>query len=79
MILQSRFVEYGPALLEHVLLKHGFTNASKVGKTFNVAEDLDKLMEAIDEAEQIMHNAKMSPAKVLNINRYIRRIKHIIV
>lgn len=56
-------LEYGPALLEHVLLNHGFTNASKVGKTFKIPEDLDTLMQAIQEAEKIMQEAKKSPSK----------------
>lgn len=57
-------LEYGPALLEHVLLKHGFTNASKVGKTFDITKDIDRLVEAIKEADEIMESAKKQTAKV---------------
>lgn len=58
------FIEYGPALIEHALLKFGFTNASKVGKTFNITDDLPKLMEAIQEADSILESAKKQPFKV---------------
>lgn len=47
-----------------MLLKHGFTNAAKVGKTFSIVEDIDRLMKAIEEAEEIMENAKKGPAMV---------------
>lgn len=61
------FVEYGPALIEHVLLKFGFSNASKIGKTFNLEDDIQKLMDAIQEAEVIMENSKKGPSKVILI------------
>ncbi|CAH1998985.1 unnamed protein product [Acanthoscelides obtectus] len=58
-------LEYGPPLIEHVLVKHGFTNATKIGKTFNIMEDIDRLMEALQEAEDILQAAKKEHSKVL--------------
>lgn len=58
-------IEYGPALIEHALLRFGFTNASKVGKTFIITNDLPKLMEAIQEADSILESAKNQPFKVI--------------
>lgn len=47
-----------------MLLKHGFTNSSKVGKTFDIIQDIDRLMEAIKDADQIMESAKKQTSKV---------------
>lgn len=47
-----------------MLLKHGFANSSKIGKTFSIIDDIDRLMEAIEDAEQIMGSAKKCPLKV---------------
>lgn len=52
------FLEYGPPLIEHVLLKHGFTNASKINKTFDVTKDIDELMLALKEANDLFQSAK---------------------
>lgn len=57
-------LEYGPAIIEHVLLLQGFSNSTKLGKTFNIQEDIDKLMNAINEAENIFQLAKQSHEKV---------------
>ncbi|KAL1514040.1 hypothetical protein ABEB36_003364 [Hypothenemus hampei] len=51
-------LEYGPALLEHVLLKHGFASSTKVGKTFDINQDVDKLLVALAEADSIFQDAK---------------------
>ncbi|KAF2894967.1 hypothetical protein ILUMI_11200 [Ignelater luminosus] len=56
-------LDYGPALIEHVLLKHGFTNVSKIGKTFDITNDINELFVALQEAEVIMENAKKEPSK----------------
>lgn len=58
--------EYGPPLIEHVLLKQGFGNSTKIGKTFDVSADVDKLMQAILEADKIFKIAQTEPQKVCN-------------
>nr|CAH7713769.1 unnamed protein product [Callosobruchus chinensis] len=57
-------LEYGPPLIEHVLLKHGFTNAAKIGKTFSITEDIDRLMEALQDAENILQTGRKEHSKV---------------
>ena len=51
-------LEYGPALIEHVLLTIGFKSNCKIGKDFNVqntsSEDFMKLVKAFSEAEHMM-------------------------
>lgn len=64
MIISLLFVEYGPAIIEHVLLKQGFSNSTKIRKTFNIREDIDKLMDATSEAEHIFQLAKQNHEKV---------------
>ncbi|XP_066262814.1 ribosome quality control complex subunit NEMF homolog [Euwallacea similis] len=51
-------LEYGPSLLEHVLLKQGFTNSTKIGKTFDINQDIDKLMLGLSEAKSIFNSAQ---------------------
>ncbi|CAH1102827.1 unnamed protein product [Psylliodes chrysocephalus] len=51
-------LEYGPAVIEHVLLKHSFPNSTKIGKNFDPMENIDKIMEAIRDAENIFQNSK---------------------
>ncbi|XP_022913769.2 ribosome quality control complex subunit NEMF homolog [Onthophagus taurus] len=56
-------LEYGPSLLEHVLLKFGFKNSAKLGKDFKTDRDINKLYEAILDAENLMNEAKKIPSK----------------
>ncbi|XP_060516930.1 ribosome quality control complex subunit NEMF homolog [Cylas formicarius] len=51
-------LDYGPALIEHVLLKQGITNATKIGKNFNLNTDSHKIFIAICEADSIFQKAK---------------------
>lgn len=57
-------LEYGPAIIEHVLLNQGFSNNTKIGKTFVIENDIDKIMAAIEEAEKIFTQAKTTAFKV---------------
>lgn len=57
-------LDYGPALIEHILLKHKFTNASKIGKTFNIENDLQELFLAIQDGEAILQTARKQHSKV---------------
>ncbi|KAH1014684.1 hypothetical protein HUJ05_012526 [Dendroctonus ponderosae] len=56
-------LEFGPALLEHVLLKQGLVNSVKIGKTFDIHNDIDKVITAISEAESIFKTAQSQPFK----------------
>ena len=57
-------LEYGPAVIEHVLLRQGFSNSTKIGKTFSIENDTDKVLDALDEAEKLFAEAKESTSKV---------------
>jgi len=48
------FVDYGPAIIEHVLLKSGFTTGCKLGKGFDLEKDMPKLMAALSEADHLL-------------------------
>lgn len=52
-VLNPHFV-YGAALIEHCLMEVGFPENVKIGKGFNVAEDLPEVMEALKKAESFL-------------------------
>ncbi|XP_045460688.1 nuclear export mediator factor NEMF homolog isoform X1 [Harmonia axyridis] len=56
-------LEYGPALIEHVLIGKGFNNNCKIGKTFNITTDFEQLFEALIEADDIFRKAKEVKSK----------------
>lgn len=56
-------IEYGPAVIDHVLLTVGLKPGMKWGKDFDL-NHLQKLSEALQEAEKLLDNALQSPAKV---------------
>ncbi|KAJ9582431.1 hypothetical protein L9F63_003229 [Diploptera punctata] len=56
-------LEYGPALIDHALLKAGYKPNCKIGKDFNINEDLLKLIDAFHEAEHIMDQSLKQPSK----------------
>ncbi|XP_063538930.1 ribosome quality control complex subunit NEMF homolog [Cydia strobilella] len=60
-------LEYGPAIIDHVLLESGLTGNMKIstepGKGFFVERDLDKLLEAVKKAEALMETARREVAK----------------
>jgi predicted ribosome quality control (RQC) complex YloA/Tae2 family protein len=47
-------VDYGPAIVEHALLKSGFTTGCKLGKGFDLEKDMPKLMAALSEADHLL-------------------------
>ncbi|XP_046459806.1 nuclear export mediator factor NEMF-like isoform X2 [Daphnia pulex] len=47
---------YGPALIEHVLLEFGFPPNSRIGTQFDITRDLPKLHLALKSADSIMQN-----------------------
>nr|XP_023014500.1 nuclear export mediator factor NEMF homolog [Leptinotarsa decemlineata] len=50
-------LDYGPAVIEHVLLKHNLSNI-KIGKNFELSEHIDKLVAAISDAEDLFQASK---------------------
>uniref|UniRef100_A0A1Y1MZR1 NFACT RNA-binding domain-containing protein n=1 Tax=Photinus pyralis TaxID=7054 RepID=A0A1Y1MZR1_PHOPY len=56
-------LDYGPSLIEHVLLKSGFANSTKLGKSFEINTDIERLFSAIEEAKQIVEVAKTQNCK----------------
>jgi len=56
-------LEYGPAVIDHTLLKVGLPSGVKLGKGFEVSQ-VDKLCEALREAESLLDQALQQPSKV---------------
>ncbi|XP_018913682.2 ribosome quality control complex subunit NEMF homolog [Bemisia tabaci] len=61
-VLNPHF-EYGPTILEHVLLEVNLAGNMKVGKTFIIDQHLPQLLEAFSAAERLINEAIKSPAK----------------
>lgn len=51
----NRYSEYGPALIDHVLLKAGFPDGCKLRKDFNFEEDWPRLEAALEAADQFFN------------------------
>ena len=62
-------LEFGSALIDHVLLKYGFSLGCKSGKDFNVAECMPKLILALECANEMMESAKKNVSKGYNIQK----------
>ena len=56
-------LEFGAALIDHVLSKAGFHSNCKIGQGFNIEEDMPKLQSALQEGQQILDEAKKSVSK----------------
>ncbi|XP_075982600.1 nuclear export mediator factor NEMF homolog Clbn isoform X1 [Anticarsia gemmatalis] len=60
-------LEYGAAIIDHVLLENGLSGNLKIskepGKGFNVEQDLDKLVKAMKQAEEMLDTAQTEVAK----------------
>ncbi|KAF7998364.1 hypothetical protein HCN44_009762 [Aphidius gifuensis] len=56
-------VEFGAALIDHVLLKAGFEQACKIGKGFVIDKDMDKLIDALETADKILKEASTTTSK----------------
>ncbi|XP_071795031.1 ribosome quality control complex subunit NEMF-like [Asterias amurensis] len=61
-ILNPHFV-FGPAVIDHCLLKQGFPAGVKMNKDFNVDEEIPKLLLALKEAEDLMEQSGHSHEK----------------
>jgi hypothetical protein len=58
------FVDYGPAIIEHVLIKAGFSAGCKVGKGFDLEKDMSRLLAALNEADHLLDLAVEREPKV---------------
>ncbi|XP_020279965.1 nuclear export mediator factor NEMF homolog [Pseudomyrmex gracilis] len=56
-------LEFGSTVIDHVLLKVGFSLGCKIGKDFNVTEDMPKLILALEDANNMMYTAKKDISK----------------
>lgn len=56
-------LEFGSAVIDHVLLKAGFAIGCKIGKDFNITEDMSKLILALEDANNIVDHAKKNTSK----------------
>lgn len=68
LILLLVFSEYGAAIIDHVLLENGLAGNMKInkeaGKGFHIEQDLEKLVKALKQAEQMLDAAQSEIAKV---------------
>uniref|UniRef100_A0A915JIT5 Uncharacterized protein n=1 Tax=Romanomermis culicivorax TaxID=13658 RepID=A0A915JIT5_ROMCU len=64
-ILTPNFV-FGPALLEHCLLKVGMSSNTQLSKII-LLNDADKLCEALQDAHNIFHQIKLDPSHCCGI------------
>lgn len=65
-------LEYGPAVLDHVLLKVGFQKNIKLGKGFDISQ-VNKIVEALQEAERLLDLALSKPSKGYIIQKREKR------
>ncbi|KAK3587746.1 hypothetical protein CHS0354_042701 [Potamilus streckersoni] len=56
-------LDYGPALIENCLIGARFANNVKIGKGFNLANDISRLMSALNEAEELFVKLQSQPSK----------------
>ncbi|XP_013398422.1 nuclear export mediator factor Nemf [Lingula anatina] len=61
-ILNPKLV-YGPALIEHSLTSAGLAENVKLGKGFDIGQDLPKLMVALEDAEKLFQQMKDSVSR----------------
>ncbi|XP_051867278.1 ribosome quality control complex subunit NEMF-like [Pristis pectinata] len=51
-------LSYGATLIEHCLMKFGFSSSAKVGQDFDLSKDGEKLLAALQMAEEFMEKTK---------------------
>lgn len=56
-------VEFGAAVIEHVLLQAGFASGCKIGKDFDIERDMPKLAVALQNADNMLNDAKKNVSK----------------
>lgn len=57
-------LDYGPAVIDHVLLEAGFPSNCKLGKQFDIEKDIQKLHAALLKAEELICVASKTTSKV---------------
>jgi hypothetical protein len=58
------FVDYGPAIIEHALLKARFSAGCKLGKGFDLVKNTPELFAALSEADRLLDWASQQESKV---------------
>ncbi|CAG5114692.1 unnamed protein product, partial [Candidula unifasciata] len=66
-------LDYGPAIIDHVLLGAGFPENVKIGKGFTLDADFPRLMSAIHEAEDLLKKFMAEPCKGYIIKKKDRK------
>ncbi|XP_063231273.1 ribosome quality control complex subunit NEMF homolog [Bacillus rossius redtenbacheri] len=66
-------LEYGPAIIDHVLLKAGFPPNCKLGKGFDPQQDMPRLCAAMEMAEDLMSQAAKQASKGYIIQKKEKR------
>lgn len=66
-------LDYGPAIIEHVLLKVGFNAGCKLGKGFGLEKDMPKLLAALNEADRLLDLASQQERKGYIIQKKEKR------
>ncbi|XP_044729059.1 nuclear export mediator factor NEMF homolog [Chrysoperla carnea] len=56
-------LDYGPAVIDHVLLEAGFPSNCKLGKQFDIENDIEKLHAALLKAEELICVASKTTSK----------------
>ncbi|KAK7790282.1 hypothetical protein R5R35_003862 [Gryllus longicercus] len=69
----NRNTEYGPAILEHILLGAGFAANCKLGKSFHVPQDIPRLLDAFQQAEALFDIGQEKPSKGYIVQKRDRR------
>lgn len=65
------YLDYGPALTEHVLLEYGFPASSRIGSQFEIERDLPKLHLALKLADNILKTIGNEPKVTVHQSRGI--------
>ncbi|XP_021920344.1 nuclear export mediator factor NEMF homolog isoform X2 [Zootermopsis nevadensis] len=66
-------LDYGPAVIEHALLKAGFNAGCKLGKGFDLDKDAPKLFAALTEADHLLDQALQQESKGYIIQKREKR------
>ncbi|KAF7397649.1 hypothetical protein HZH68_008871 [Vespula germanica] len=56
-------LEFGAAVIDHVLLQAGFAPGCKIGKDFDIAKDMSRLTVALKNADNMLNDAKKNASK----------------
>ncbi|XP_043672655.1 nuclear export mediator factor NEMF homolog [Vespula pensylvanica] len=56
-------LEFGAAVIDHVLLQAGFALGCKIGKDFDIAKDMSRLTVALKNADNMLNDAKKNVSK----------------